>query len=668
MARLAMNLGGIVSEFPVPVFLRWDRHQAMGGFPQIRVSGVDYSTPDIETYLDANMELANPLPAGASRYLYPIRLTNIGLTYALSLAGTALKCTWDGGASVSAVGNGGDSGTVTANLGSRFCTFTLGASGTAPQGGNSTDNAWLVFTLGNASREPPTNIRIFPAAYESRITAGEIFDPLWLTEASRWKALRMMDWQKTNNSQAVNYADLATDSYRFFGDGSVSTGQKVGPSPAAIAALANQTGKPIWVCIPHQFTNAAATSLIQYLKDNVAGMVYYEWSNEVWNTGFSQTTYANAQGALVSGNPWSGDSATIKGLKYAGLRAAQISEICRTVYGTDSGTRWTGVLCTQLGNTAVLTNKLIGVAYHIANDVGAASTAAKLFSHIGVAPYTGPTPTTAASGEGLTLSGWADTSIGLNDNYEYFNSQLFNQLKSSTPSSGLFYNIAFWRALWLSHIATAAANGMTVVMYEGGYGGLCALPLRDNLSGETEGTKLNLAFAKFALSSYPATVDSQINNLFLADGGAFACQFNDIGPHTKYGPWGASEYLGDTNPRAANARTWNEDLPITSSSGGSGKGKSSTPKRGLITATPRLVWSKKKRTSAVAQVTEAVQQVAKVYPEYRMDFAEERRHIANLLLADNTLAQLRKIESAKELADRIAQVIEEDDEEVLLLM
>lgn len=107
---------------------------------------------------------------------------------------------------------------------------------------------------------------------------------------------------------------------------------------------------------------------------------------------------------------------------------------------------------------------------------------------------------------------------------------------------------------------------------------------------------------------------------------------------------------------------------VTPTSGGHGKGKGDKPRRGLITAPPRLVWSKKKRSSAVAQVTEAVQQVAKAYPQYQMDLAAEWRHIANLLLAENTLAQLRRIESARELADRIAKVIDEDDEEVLLLM
>ena len=93
--------------------------------------------------------------------------------------------------------------------------------------------------------------------------------------------------------------------------------------------------------------------------------------------------------------------------------------------------------------------------------------------------------------------------------------------------------------------------------------------------------------------------------------------------------------------------------------------------RGTITPVPKLAWPKtvkKKPTNAVSDVIDVVKQVAETYPGLKRDFAEEYRHMANLLLADNTLAQLRKIESARILAEKLEIAIEQDDEEILLLM
>lgn len=537
-----MNLSGLGSVSSFSSLLQWERMQRWDYYPRLTVSGVEYGQTDLydNGWVDGNMNLVDPLPSGATLWQFLVSTAGAGLTYAKSWSGTQMKCTWDGGAAVTGVSAGGDSGSATANLPEKSCTFTLSATVSgAPQGGNYSDNVFLRFSLNPALGGPPTNIKIFPAAYESRVTGGEIFDPAWLTEASQWYALRTMVWQNINGCPATDFADLQTDTYRVWGDAVLTGGRKIGPPPSVLAALANQSGRPIWVCIPHKFTDAAVTTFVQYLKDNVAGMVYYEYSNEVWNTGFSQTSYSQTQGALIPA--WSGDTATTQGNKWSGRRAAQISEICRTVYGTDSGTRWTGVLCTQLGATSVISDKLIGVAQ------ATSTTKNKLFSHIGIAPYVGPTPITAVSGIGQTMAGWVDTSIGLDDDYEYFNSQLYDQLKFAATSSSDYKNIKFWRTLWQSHITTAASNGMTVVMYEGGLGMQCALPLRDNNSGETEGTKLNLAFCKFARSEYAATIENSMNKLFVSDGGIYACKYDDIAIHSKYGVWGGKQYLGDTS-------------------------------------------------------------------------------------------------------------------------
>ena len=643
MPRLQVNILDALNNDNFRPFIRWERRVAISESPILVVRGTQYGSADIfdNGWFDENYDLVDPLPSGATSYIMYIHQIGQGLTYLPDLGGKAFTVAWDNGAAVTNVTLGSDTRN-SLDLTGRTATFIYNA-GNGGFSGRATDNSPLTFTLSGTSG-PPTNIRVYLTANQRRLDAGEIFDPDWLAEVSQWKILRLMVAMGVNGSGAVHYTDLPTENFRFWNGvtttNPITSGKKPGLPVTVIAALANQTGRPIWICVPHEFTDSAITSLATNLKNLVdpSIMIYVEYSNEIWNTGFAQTSYCNTQAAS------SGTALT--GTQWSGLRAAQVSEIFRTVFGTDSGTRWTGVLGTQVANVGITTAKFAGIDYHIANNAGAASTTAKLFTHLAVTTYFGvdvanafktftssnidatantftmtnigngqlpantpitftttgalPSPlqvgttfyvkisganviqfaaapggsaidlTDTGSGTtvmriepGASLSDWADESIDRDDDYAYFKEQLYNQLKSSASADVRWGNIQQSRSYWLAQLAILGGlRGLTLCAYEGGNGSACQLPLRDNGTGETEGTKLNLAFANFADSEECAILHDEIYDLFLSDGGVFPSKYVDLGMHTKYGPWGGAQYLGDTNPVYTALRDWNKDSPV----------------------------------------------------------------------------------------------------------
>lgn len=77
---------------------------------------------------------------------------------------------------------------------------------------------------------------------------------------------------------------------------------------------------------------------------------------------------------------------------------------------------------------------------------------------------------------------------------------------------------------------------------------------------------------------------------------------------------------------------------------------------------------RKRREEQIEEVASAVQQAVAAMPSLALDSAEDRRMIAQRLLAEQTLGELRKVTLAQDLAALIALEIEREDEEIILLM
>jgi hypothetical protein len=87
-------------------------------------------------------------------------------------------------------------------------------------------------------------------------------------------------------------------------------------------ALCNALGADLWHNFPFHYDDASCAATATYVRDNLnpTQKAYFEYSNEVWNWGFSQTSLAAARGAYL-GFP---NSSNRQFHGYYGLRVRQI--------------------------------------------------------------------------------------------------------------------------------------------------------------------------------------------------------------------------------------------------------------------------------------------------------------------------------------------------------
>ena len=87
------------------------------------------------------------------------------------------------------------------------------------------------------------NIKVVTAANEAAAKAGQIFNPAFLKLIQNFRALRFMDWFRTNGSTLSSWSDRPIPTYAFFG-----TSKGV---PIEIAVqLANAVSADAWMNVP----------------------------------------------------------------------------------------------------------------------------------------------------------------------------------------------------------------------------------------------------------------------------------------------------------------------------------------------------------------------------------------------------------------------------------
>ena len=119
------------------------------------------------------------------------------------------------------------------------------------------------------------------------------WQPRFLDELAPYRVLRFMDWNLTNDAQNPQ--------------SNWTTRQAPGQAQGDAVAyewqidLCNRTGKDYWLTVPHAATPEYFTQLAQLVSEKLDPRlrVYVEWSNEVWNGSFPQSSDARAKGAQL---------------------------------------------------------------------------------------------------------------------------------------------------------------------------------------------------------------------------------------------------------------------------------------------------------------------------------------------------------------------------------
>lgn len=122
----------------------------------------------------------------------------------------------------------------------------------------------------------------------------QLLHPFYVQRLSHYSTLRFMDMEHTNGSTDVSWSARNTL------DKAPSTDKAPWEIPIL---LANATRTDLWINIPHQadddYVQHLASLVAKYLDPDLR--VWVEYSNEVWNGGFPQYAWANAQGNALPG-------------------------------------------------------------------------------------------------------------------------------------------------------------------------------------------------------------------------------------------------------------------------------------------------------------------------------------------------------------------------------
>jgi hypothetical protein len=168
------------------------------------------------------------------------------------------------------------------------------------------------------------NIRIVEEKYENSFERNPFRDE-FLNRWADMKAIRFMDWMKTNNSSISRWEDRPKPKDRTYSEKGV---------PLEIMIdLCNRLKILPWFCMPHTADDDYIRNSAEIVKKklNPELKVYVEYSNEVWNGIFSQSQYARVAGTnlKLSENPFQAQ------LFYYSKRSAEIFRIWEGILGRE---------------------------------------------------------------------------------------------------------------------------------------------------------------------------------------------------------------------------------------------------------------------------------------------------------------------------------------------
>lgn len=354
---------------------------------------------------------------------------------------------------------------------------------------------------------------------EEALLGTNTFRSLFIERLKPYSALRFMDWMRTNNSNATTWNGRAEPT-----DARYSTEKGV---PAEIMIeLCNSTQKAPWFTLPHLATDSYISSFASLTKSLLAPAlpIYVEYSNEAWNSVFSQGTFMEQQGELEW--PDSSESGFTKRINWYAKRSAQVCEIWKQVF-SDSADRIVCVLASQAANSWTAEQALSCPLWNQGPCVNHG------ISALAVAPYIGDY-LGQEDAQSSVLSWTTNGDGGL--------AKLFSELSSGGQLAGGPVGGALTQSFaWIRENRSVADNfNISLLAYEGG----------QHLVGV--GSAANSAALTSLFTS--ANRDPRMGEIYSSylegwhtHGGGLFMHFNDISDYSKFGSWGALERSSDSS-------------------------------------------------------------------------------------------------------------------------
>lgn len=360
------------------------------------------------------------------------------------------------------------------------------------------------------------NIRVVQSQYENTFES-DIFNPIFLERIKNFGTIRFMDWMYTNNSTQKEWenrpkVDDATYAVK-------------GVPLEVMIELSNCLRAHPWFNMPHQATDAYMTNFAQMVKERLDPKLkaYVELSNEVWNWMFSQAHYSLEQGQTRWGKD-KGDAF----MQWYGMRAAQMSDIWKRVFGNQSDrvisvmatqTAWQGLessildcsLWVEEGNKPCYEHGIDAYAItgYFSGDLGSETHQSTIESWLNDADGgVNRALTQLDQGNQLGAEPSGDSVAGLVKTFEY-------------------------------HQQIAQQKKLQMVVYEGG----------QSLANPNS-EKLTEFFIELNRRPEMQRLYSQMLETWKQANGTLFMNFADIGQASKWGSWGVLEYVGqESSPK-----------------------------------------------------------------------------------------------------------------------
>lgn len=363
------------------------------------------------------------------------------------------------------------------------------------------------------------NIRIVQAEHEADYQS--IFNPLFLEKLKHYKAIRFMCWGQINNSPQKQWSRRPLPQQAFYNSNLPQSSIALDASiPIEIMiALANRLQVSPWFNIPHMADDDYVTNLAALIKASLLSTLsfYIEYSNEVWNYQFQQAKWVEQEGIKA----WSSNSDTsLARNNWYGLRTVQISKIFKQVFSDNPG-RVKCVLSGQAANPQIIKDIISSTLANV--DVCGA-----IFG-IAIAPYFGmeygdPYPSTTSDIQGLTVN------------------QLIKKLHRDSILKT--YDVIDY------HAVIASQHNVKLLSYEGGQS-LVGYNGAEN-NGQLSTLFMNANRDQGMYSLYLSMLDYWSKT----EGTEAFMHFINIGTPSKWGSWGALEYLLQVDSPKYNALQW----------------------------------------------------------------------------------------------------------------
>jgi len=377
------------------------------------------------------------------------------------------------------------------------------------------------------TNNPLRNIRIIPEPYLSAYEAGEVFNPSFVERLTEFNTLRFMDWMQTNDHPQHVWADRPLPDDRTW---------KAGGVPLEIMIqLANRLDINPWFNLPHLADETYINNFASLVKQQLAEqlIVYVEHSNEVWNWGFAQAQYANTTGRARWGDVGNAY------MQWHGMRTAQICDAFKLGPFADENRRVKCVLGVQTAYHGLQTGA-VECPLWVAEGNEPCYTHG--IDYLGLTTYfaaglNGPRHSNGADPDYVpTLESWFAEPDGGMD-------KAFAQLTAGTELrsvdgyenfQGVVAKTEEEMTYWSNY---ADQYGLGLVAYEGG----------QHITANGLHMQDNQAFIDFhiAVNRDPRMADiyAGVFNAWKAGGGGLHMHFVDIATPSKWGSWGALEYL-----------------------------------------------------------------------------------------------------------------------------